>query len=286
MFEMILLMLILIPLFFIVVIGAIVFGFTKMHSVSAEPSASPEELKDLSKLSVPAAKRLDEAVNYLSGKQTGADDVLDNLGDITATWDVSNYSRSSWGASFYRSLRRHSTSPGNIAGPPLAMVRSVTAGKMPSLESLGRSWSLTRGAIAIKSSKTDMRILIQEGTAYIHLDGKFIGSIDYNGKTISDADDKPIGAFVPPVVANMTGIPLGAKYNVELNGKNACNVTVQAGLIEQITSLTKVPLFQNVAPKLSRENRALILGGYFALDAIMLQQAGTGAPHAHHHFHH
>ncbi len=278
--------LLLIPIIFLIVIVGLIFGFLKLSSASKEPPAPPEELKDLSKLTGKAADRLNEAVNYLSGKQTGEDDVLDNFGDITATWDVSNFSRTSWGASSYRSLRRNSTSPGNIAGPPLAMMRSVTAGKMPSLEALSRPWSFTRGAVAIKSANTDMRMLIQEGTAYVHLDGKFIGSVDYNSKTINDADDKPIGKFEPPLVVNVSGIPLGAKYNVELNGKKACDVTVQAGLVEQITSLTKVPLFQNVAPKLSRENRALVLGSYFALDAIMLQQAGTGRPHMRHHFHH
>jgi Sec-independent protein translocase protein TatA len=280
--------LLLIPVIFVVVIVVVIFGLLKLSSTSKELVALPEELKDLSKLTGKAADRLNEAVSYLSDKQAGDDDVLDNLGDITATWDVNMWARSSWGASFYRSLRKHSTSPLNIAGPPLAHVRDVTVGEMPSLEALNKSWSLTRGAVAIKSAKTDMRILIQKGVAYIHLNGKFAGSVDYNNKTINGADDKPIGKFeLPLALAVVGGIPLGAKYKVTINGKKACDVTLQAGIIEQTAGLTRVPLFKNVAPRMSRENRALILGGYFALDAIMLQQAGWsgGTPTTRPHFH-
>jgi hypothetical protein len=273
-FPLVFLFVLIIPLFLIAVFAVIFFGMLKVRKASSAPPTPIEELKDMAKLQGPVKEELEQAAAN-ADNNIGSDDVLDNLGDIGVLWTNESFSRTSWGASKSTSYFHSSHSPLKPFEPVLANVETRTSASV----GIKDPWAMTRGIIAAKSSDMDLRVLLQEGIAYVHLDGKFVGKADLKAGTITDVKGTNVGSFSAPLspLVKIGPIRPTVRMSVSVKGKRACNIVLFVGGIGPLSGTMKGSvIFEDLDKKLPRNTRALLLALYLALESVKLQQTGRG----------
>jgi hypothetical protein len=273
-FPIAILLILLVPFFLIAVFAVIFFGLLKVRKASSAPPTPMEELKDMAKLQGPLKEELEQAAAK-ADNNIGSDDILDNLGDIGVLWTNDSFSRTSWGASKSTSYFHSGHSPFKPFEPVLANVETRTSASV----GIKDPWAMTRGIMAAKSSNMDLRVLLQEGVAYVHLDGKFIGKADLKAGTIADAIGKKVGSFSAPLAPLVKIGPIRptVRMPVSVKGKNACDIVLFVGGIGPLSGTLKGSvIFEDLDKKLPRNTRALILALYLALESVKLQQTGSG----------